>query len=74
MPLYGDGGNVRDWLFVKDNCSGIDAVLQKGEPGEIYNIGGGNCLSNIYVNEKILGEVGLGKDKIKIIKKDIVKI
>ena len=42
LPLYGDGLNVRDWLYVEDNCAGIDLVLRKGTPGEVYNIGGGN--------------------------------
>lgn len=47
IPVYGDGRNVRDWLYVEDNCRAIDAVLRKGTPGDIYNIGGGNELSNI---------------------------
>jgi dTDP-glucose 4,6-dehydratase len=47
IPVYGDGRNVRDWLYVEDNCRAIDAVLRKGAPGDIYNIGGGNEISNI---------------------------
>jgi len=47
IPVYGDGLNVRDWLYVEDNCRAIDAVLRKGAPGDIYNVGGGNELSNI---------------------------
>ena len=47
IPVYGDGRNVRDWLYVEDNCRAIDAVLRKGAPGTIYNVGGGNELSNI---------------------------
>ena len=47
IPVYGDGLNVRDWLYVEDNCRAIDAVLRKGTPGDIYNVGGGNELSNI---------------------------
>jgi len=47
IPVYGDGLNVRDWLYVEDNCRAIDAVLRKGIPGSIYNVGGGNELSNI---------------------------
>jgi len=47
IPVYGDGLNVRDWLYVEDNCRAIDAVLRKGTPGDIFNIGGGNELSNI---------------------------
>jgi len=47
IPVYGDGRNVRDWLFVEDNCRAIDLVLRKGAPGQVYNVGGGNELSNI---------------------------
>jgi len=47
IPVYGDGLNVRDWLYVEDNCRAIDAVLCKGAPGSIYNVGGGNEISNI---------------------------
>jgi dTDP-glucose 4,6-dehydratase len=47
IPVYGDGRNVRDWLYVEDNCRAIDAVLRKGAPGTIYNVGGANGLSNI---------------------------
>jgi dTDP-glucose 4,6-dehydratase len=54
LPLYGDGKNVRDWLFVGDNCAAIDAVLHKGKAGEIYNIGGGNEIRNIDLTRMIL--------------------
>jgi dTDP-glucose 4,6-dehydratase len=47
IPVYGDGRNVRDWLYVEDNCHAIDLVLRKGTPGSIYNVGGNNELSNI---------------------------
>jgi dTDP-glucose 4,6-dehydratase len=47
IPVYGDGQNVRDWLYVEDNCEAIDLVLHKGKVGEIYNIGGGNEWKNI---------------------------
>jgi len=47
IPVYGDGLNVRDWLYVEDNCRAIDAVLRKATPGTTYNVGGGNELSNI---------------------------
>jgi len=47
IPVYGDGRNVRDWLYVEDNCYAIDAVLRRGTPGHAYNVGGGNELSNI---------------------------
>lgn len=49
LPIYGDGGNVRDWLFVEDHCEGILLVLQKGQVGEKYNIGGGNERTNLEV-------------------------
>jgi dTDP-glucose 4,6-dehydratase len=47
IPVYGDGLNVRDWLYVEDNCCAIDAVLRRGTPGQVYNVGGGNEMSNI---------------------------
>jgi dTDP-glucose 4,6-dehydratase len=47
IPVYGDGLNIRDWLYVEDNCHAIDLVLRKGTPGSVYNVGGGNELSNI---------------------------
>jgi dTDP-glucose 4,6-dehydratase len=47
IPIYGDGRNVRDWLYVEDNCRAIDAVLRRGTAGQVYNVGGGNELSNI---------------------------
>jgi dTDP-glucose 4,6-dehydratase len=46
VPLYGDGLNIRDWIYVEDNCAGVDLVLRKGEVGEVYNIGGGNETTN----------------------------
>ncbi len=57
VPLYGDGKNVRDWLYVVDNCEALDLVLQKGEVGEIYNVGGGNERENIVVTRQILLEL-----------------
>ncbi len=54
VPLYGDGLNIRDWLFVEDHCSAIDTVLHKGKNGEIYNIGGNNEKTNIYITETVL--------------------
>lgn len=55
IPVYGDGQNVRDWLYVEDNCKGIDLVLHKGRIGEIYNIGGGNEWKNIDLVNLICG-------------------
>ncbi len=54
LPLYGSGKNVRDWIFVEDNCDAIDLVLRKGKEGEIYNIGAGNEIPNIGITKKIL--------------------
>ena len=54
LPLYGDGLQVRDWLYVGDHCSGIDVALHQGLPGGVYNLGGGNELKNIEVTELIL--------------------
>ena len=54
LPLYGDGQNVRDWLYVTDHCEALDVVLLKGTPGEVYNIGGGNERRNIEITELIL--------------------
>ncbi|HET8754129.1 MAG TPA: dTDP-glucose 4,6-dehydratase, partial [Salinimicrobium sp.] len=53
IPIYGDGKNIRDWLFVSDHCKGIKLVLEKGKFGETYNIGGRNERENIYIAEKI---------------------
>ncbi len=58
VPLYGDGMNVRDWLYVTDNCAGIDLVLREGEPGEVYNIGGGQERTNIEITRGILQALG----------------
>ena len=58
IPVYGDGLNVRDWLFVEDNCAAIDTVFHNGVAGEIYNIGGENELTNIYVIKIILKLLG----------------
>src|SRR6478752_6656411 len=58
LPVYGDGMQVRDWLFVEDHCRGIRAVLDKGRNGEIYNIGGNCSLPNLTVVRKILAATG----------------
>jgi len=67
VPLYGDGLNVRDWLFVGDNCRAILLVLEKGVAGEIYNIGAGNELPNIQVTHMILEAVGASTDMIRYV-------
>ena len=58
LPLYGDGRNVRDWLYVLDNCRGIDTVLRRGQEGEVYNIGGGHEVENIELTRDILRLTG----------------
>jgi dTDP-glucose 4,6-dehydratase len=64
VPLYGDGLNVRDWLFVRDNCEGVDLVLRQGTVGEIYNIGAGNERTNREITDRLLGI--LGKDESRV--------
>jgi dTDP-glucose 4,6-dehydratase len=54
VPVYGDGLNIRDWIFVGDHCRALDVVIQKGQPGEIYNIGGGNEKTNLELIHKLL--------------------
>jgi dTDP-glucose 4,6-dehydratase len=58
VPLYGDGMNVRDWLHVDDHCRGIALVIEKGQPGESYNIGGGLELNNRELTERVLETMG----------------
>lgn len=53
IPIYGDGKNIRDWLYVEDHCSGIDLAFKKGKAGETYNIGGKNERDNLYIANKI---------------------
>lgn len=65
LPLYGDGKNVRDWLHVEDHCEAILAVLERGEPGEVYNIGGDNERSNLELTHEILRLMGKGEDMIR---------
>jgi dTDP-glucose 4,6-dehydratase len=59
LPLYGDGLNVREWIHVEDHCAALDQVMRRGQPGDVYNIGAGNELSNRALSERILH--GLGK-------------
>jgi len=54
VPVYGDGLNIRDWIFVTDHCRALDAVIQKGKPGVIYNIGSGNEKTNLELIRKLL--------------------
>ncbi len=68
VPVYGDGLNVRDWLFVNDHCNGIYLVLTKGLPGETYNIGGGTELTNIQLTNKLLKLMGRDESYISYVK------
>ena len=68
VPLYGDGKNVRDWLYVIDHCSGIDTALHKGNIGEIYNIGASDERTNLEITHMILGELGMREDMIEFVK------
>ena len=65
LPIYGDGQQVRDWLYVDDHCAAIDVVRQKGADGEVYNIGGNNEKTNLYIVELIISELGKSRDLIK---------
>jgi len=67
LPVYGDGLNVRDWLFVDDNCAGIDLVLHEGALGEVYNIGGGNEVTNLALTREILTLLGKEPDLIRFV-------
>ena len=67
LPVYGDGKNVRDWLYVEDHCRAIDLILQKGRVGEVYNIGGHNERANIDVVKAILKELGKSEDLIEYV-------
>jgi dTDP-glucose 4,6-dehydratase len=67
LPVYGDGSNVREWIYVEDNCRALDLVLRKGEPGEVYNIGSGEERTNLEVTEAILDAVGGTEDQITFV-------
>jgi len=58
VPLYGDGMNVRDWIYVDDNCRALDIILHKGRIGEIYNIGAGNEKPNVWITKKLIELLG----------------
>ncbi|MEU9502343.1 dTDP-glucose 4,6-dehydratase [Streptomyces sp. NPDC048196] len=65
VPLYGDGRHVRDWLHVDDHCRGIHLVLERGRPGEVYHIGGGEELTNLHLTKLLLDACGAGPDRIR---------
>ena len=68
LPVYGDGQQVRDWLYVDDHCRAIRAVLEKGAPGEVYNIGGSRALPNLEVVKRILAATGRDESLIQYVK------
>ncbi|HWB36191.1 MAG TPA: dTDP-glucose 4,6-dehydratase [Rugosimonospora sp.] len=67
VPLYGDGGNVRDWLHVSDHCRGIALALVKGRPGEVYHIGGGTELTNRELVGRLLAACGRDWDSVRYV-------
>ena len=68
LPLYGDGKNVRDWLYVLDNCAAIDLVLRRGREGEVYNVGGGHEVENIVLTREILRLTGKPETLVRPVK------
>ncbi|WP_340384080.1 dTDP-glucose 4,6-dehydratase [Streptomyces sp. SS7] len=67
VPLYGDGGNVRDWLHIDDHVQGIELVRTGGRPGEVYNIGGGTELTNRHLTDLLLDACGAGPDRVEYV-------
>jgi dTDP-glucose 4,6-dehydratase len=67
VPLYGDGLNVRDWLHVDDHCYGIQIAIERGVPGQIYNIGGGVELTNRELTQRLLDAMGAGWDAVEMV-------
>lgn len=65
VPLYGDGKNVREWIYTEDHCRAIDTILQKGVDGEVYNIGTGDEVANVDLTHKIIALVGATDDMIE---------
>lgn len=68
LPVYGNGMNIRDWLYVEDHCSAIDKIIHNGTIGEIYNIGGHNEKTNLEVVKTIIKELGKSEDLIEYVK------
>ncbi|MFC4990218.1 dTDP-glucose 4,6-dehydratase [Saliphagus infecundisoli] len=67
LPVYGDGSNVREWIYVEDNCRALVTVLHEGRPGEVYNIGSGEERTNLEVTEAILDAVGGLEEQIEFV-------
>jgi dTDP-glucose 4,6-dehydratase len=68
LPIYGDGQQIRDWLYVEDHCRGILSVFRKGREGEVYNIGGNRSLANLTVVKKIIELTGKDESLIEYVK------
>ncbi len=68
LPIYGDGLNVRDWLYVEDHCRAIDLVMQKGKVGSVYNVGGNNEKTNLQIVKMILAELEKPESLITFVK------
>ncbi len=68
LPVYGEGKNVRDWLYVRDHCKAIDLILENGRLGEVYNIGGHNEKTNLEVVKTVLKILGKSEDLIRFVK------
>ena len=68
LPVYGDGANVRDWLYVEDHCSAIDLIIRNGREGEVYNVGGHNERTNLDVVKIILKALGKSEELITFVK------
>ena len=67
LPIYGDGKNVRDWIYVKDHCTAIDLILHKDKIGEVYNVGGNSEKSNLEVVKTILNILGKSEKLIEFV-------
>lgn len=67
VPVYGDGMNVRDWIHVEDHSRAVDAVLRRGRPGEIYNVGGGNERTNIEITKLLIAAMGKDERSMKFV-------
>lgn len=68
VPVYGDGKNVREWIYVDDHCSAIEVIMHKAEPGSVYNIGSGNEIENIEIIKLILEYSGMGDEMLEYVK------
>ncbi len=67
LPIYGTGQNIRDWLYVKDNCRALDLVIHQGKKGEIYNIGGNSEHTNNEIVHLIIDKLGANEEQIEYV-------